>query len=503
MRSGGYGGQHGDGRACMTAGVVGCGAPIYVGQMPEAKQATLSGTLTQLLRATLEDWHGPLPRLAYITDKGSACDEYYHDVLKKMKHPRDGKLLAWEWVLDFWHVCSYIGKMADALFGAETKAGAQWFTKMRQWLKELPQGSGTGGTLGDATFGAPQDDQAAKDGVLEGIPLPTSAPPLDGLRGLPAAWLADRQRRDRGGVQNGIHAAFQAFGHALEPRSGPGDIGFARGVPERNLGRGIQNRLAFAGVAGAEQRCLGNRQPGESSGHKAGFRSSCCISDDARATTPDKTTILAEFLTFMKSQGLSAGQPLTIERMTAFLQASDFVESLLSLIHKLDTNFPLDAAIPHRFHDYKQIHDAYGRVAIRFATKDWKPFLSVGFMYDVRDHRVVFVNPDKGIDLLLRIEADPKHTKNIQPALDVLKEKRKELQKTAASVLFKGERGNGNNWSVAIIRDCLGDVIENATTEAEQLKAVHKRLVTWLGVLFNDRKLEDSLKRSGLGSGMK
>ncbi len=48
---------------------------IYVGQMPEAKQATLSGTLTQLLRATLEDWHGPLPRLAYITDKGSACDE--------------------------------------------------------------------------------------------------------------------------------------------------------------------------------------------------------------------------------------------------------------------------------------------------------------------------------------------------------------------------------------------------------------------------------------------
>jgi hypothetical protein len=114
---------------------------IYVGQMPEAKQATLSGTLTQLLRATLEDWHGPLPRLAYITDKGSACDEYYHDVLKKMKHPRDGKLLAWEWVLDFWHVCSYIGKMADALFGAETKAGAQWFTKMRQWLKERPQGA--------------------------------------------------------------------------------------------------------------------------------------------------------------------------------------------------------------------------------------------------------------------------------------------------------------------------------------------------------------------------
>jgi hypothetical protein len=114
---------------------------IYLGQMPEAKQATLSTTLTMLLTATLKDWHGPLSRLAYITDKGSACDEYYHGVLKKMKHPRDGKLLAWEWVLDFWHVCSYIGKMADALFGAETKAGAQWFAKMRHWLKERPQGA--------------------------------------------------------------------------------------------------------------------------------------------------------------------------------------------------------------------------------------------------------------------------------------------------------------------------------------------------------------------------
>ena len=110
---------------------------IYLGQMPEAKQATLSSTLTTLLTATLNDWHGPLPRLAYLTDKGSACDEYYQQALKKMKHPRDGKRLAWDWVLDFWHVCSYIGKMADALFGAETKAGAKWFAKMRHWLKSV------------------------------------------------------------------------------------------------------------------------------------------------------------------------------------------------------------------------------------------------------------------------------------------------------------------------------------------------------------------------------
>jgi hypothetical protein len=114
---------------------------IYLGQMPEAKQATLSDTLTELLKATLTAWQGPLPRLAYITDKGWAPDGYYQCVLKKMRHPRDGKPLAWEWVLDFYHVCGYVGKLAEALFGAETKAREQWFAKMRRWLRDRPQGA--------------------------------------------------------------------------------------------------------------------------------------------------------------------------------------------------------------------------------------------------------------------------------------------------------------------------------------------------------------------------
>jgi hypothetical protein len=114
---------------------------IYLGQMPQEKQVTLSRTLTDLLKATLTDWQGPLPRLAFITDKGSAQDDYYRRVLQKMKHPRDGKKLAWEWVLDFYHVCTYIGKMADALFGPETPASATWFAKMRKWLRDRHQGA--------------------------------------------------------------------------------------------------------------------------------------------------------------------------------------------------------------------------------------------------------------------------------------------------------------------------------------------------------------------------
>jgi hypothetical protein len=115
---------------------------IYLGQMPQTKQTTLSEALTDLVQGVLRAYPGPLPRLAYITDKGSAPEQYYQRVLKKMKHPRDGKPLTWEWVLDFYHVCGYLSQMAEALFGAETpKAATRWFAKMRRWLRERRQGA--------------------------------------------------------------------------------------------------------------------------------------------------------------------------------------------------------------------------------------------------------------------------------------------------------------------------------------------------------------------------
>jgi hypothetical protein len=114
---------------------------VYLGQMPEAKQAALSQALTALVQGVLRAYAGPLPRLAYTTDKGSAPEEFYRRVLRPMKHPRDGQRRAWEWVLDFYHVCGYVGQMAEALFGAGTAAGARWFAKMRRWLRERRQGA--------------------------------------------------------------------------------------------------------------------------------------------------------------------------------------------------------------------------------------------------------------------------------------------------------------------------------------------------------------------------
>jgi hypothetical protein len=121
---------------------------VYLGRMPEEGQCTLSHQLTLLLRDVLSRWAGALPRLAYVTDAGTQQTAYFKKVLRRMRHPRTGKpgkpgkRLRWEWVLDYYHACQYLTKLAEALFGeAEQGRDAQaWAAKMRHWLKHKPKG---------------------------------------------------------------------------------------------------------------------------------------------------------------------------------------------------------------------------------------------------------------------------------------------------------------------------------------------------------------------------
>jgi hypothetical protein len=114
---------------------------VYLGQMPQARQTALTEELTALVTGVLQAWAGPVPRLVYVTDKGQAPDDYYRRVLRRMRHPRPPQQrLAWEWVLDCFHVCGYLGKLAQALWGQGTQRGARWFGRMRQWLRERPHG---------------------------------------------------------------------------------------------------------------------------------------------------------------------------------------------------------------------------------------------------------------------------------------------------------------------------------------------------------------------------
>jgi hypothetical protein len=116
---------------------------VYLGQMPESGQGTLSAQLTALLTKVLSLWHGqgqPPPRLAYVTDGGSHPKEYYKQVLRHMADPwRRGQKLTWEWIVDFWHACGYVHQLAEALFRDSARSW-RWFRKCRHWLRDRHQG---------------------------------------------------------------------------------------------------------------------------------------------------------------------------------------------------------------------------------------------------------------------------------------------------------------------------------------------------------------------------
>jgi hypothetical protein len=113
---------------------------VYLGRMPEPGQETLSRQLTTLLKEVLQRWTGPVPRLAYITDGGYQQTHYFRQVLRRMSNPhRPGERLKWAWVIDYYHACEYVYKMADALFPSPKGAHA-WARKMCRWLKNKPNG---------------------------------------------------------------------------------------------------------------------------------------------------------------------------------------------------------------------------------------------------------------------------------------------------------------------------------------------------------------------------
>lgn len=113
---------------------------VYLGQMPEELQTSLSEELTQLLEDVLRQWNGPPLRLAYITDAGFHPTEYFQNVLCRLPDPwQPGKYLEWEWVVDYYHACQYISELAQAIFGPGREAHA-WAAKMRRTLKDKPAG---------------------------------------------------------------------------------------------------------------------------------------------------------------------------------------------------------------------------------------------------------------------------------------------------------------------------------------------------------------------------
>jgi len=115
-------------------------ATMYLGRMPEKGQKTLTQQLTDLIVDVLRLRPGALPLLEYVADGGDEESAYFQQKLRRMADPQHpGRRLSWVRVLDFYHACEYISKLAAALFG-ETPEGTAWARKMRGWLRDKRRG---------------------------------------------------------------------------------------------------------------------------------------------------------------------------------------------------------------------------------------------------------------------------------------------------------------------------------------------------------------------------
>lgn len=97
-------------------------------------------------------WHalgGLCPRLHDLTDGGHHPREFLGRVLRRLADPwRPGRFLEWHWTVDFFHACTDLGKMAEALCGP-SRAGWAWYRRTRHWLR--PRTGGVADVLRSAS----------------------------------------------------------------------------------------------------------------------------------------------------------------------------------------------------------------------------------------------------------------------------------------------------------------------------------------------------------------
>lgn len=113
---------------------------IYLGQMPESEQPTMTRRLTEVIQGVLRGAGSEVLKLRYVTDAGSHPQAYYRDVLCKMKHPLTNRRLKWTWCVDFFHACEYVSQLAASLFGSGTDAASQWAKQQRDTLRHEQNG---------------------------------------------------------------------------------------------------------------------------------------------------------------------------------------------------------------------------------------------------------------------------------------------------------------------------------------------------------------------------
>lgn len=202
--------------------------------------------------------------------------------------------------------------------------------------------------------------------------------------------------------------------------------------------------------------------------------------------------MLQEFLGFLREVGLSPGKPIMKKESIECAQGKAnsqngraFRKKLLRYCKKLAHEFDW-SCIPSFFENQYDGRDSYGRCIFGRFREDIGPHLTLGFYYDISDHKLAFLNPREGIDLNIRLIARPNRNRSVEPVLDCLRTRIPELNRNSATVHLRDDPANGNNHTLFIARRVLSEVIDDSQTESQQIEKIYGQLKSWCSALFSD-----------------
>ena len=154
---------------------------------------------------------------------------------QKMPDPRrPWRFLEWRRIIDDYHACQYVQQFAEVIFGSGPES-QHWAKRMREQLENQGQWGRSGLAVGGGVAASARP-VGASQGLGARLCVSEKAQLWDALSVLQTRALAHRLWYHRGRLQDGLHAAAQAFGDVMDERGWSRHPGPAGALVEWRLG---------------------------------------------------------------------------------------------------------------------------------------------------------------------------------------------------------------------------------------------------------------------------
>ena len=186
-------------------------------------------------------------------------------------------------------------------------------------------------------------------------------------------------------------------------------------------------------------------------------------------------------------------EPLSLDQIAAYVHAARVPQCCYALAGHLTSEPWRWDFLPAGLGAVENRHPQplrWGRVGIEFFFENWRPDIFAGFLLDGKDHKLDLVDPTKGIDLMLLIEADSPSTSVSGGAIRLAAQRILTVPNTVALDQDQVK----SKWRKLVVRTPLADIIVAKNTDEQQTQAIYERFAEWGRVLFEDGTLESAFR---------